>query len=127
MANLNIVGISGRLTRDPELRTTQSGKQVTSFTLAVNAYKEEDTSFIEVVAWNKTAEIVSSYTHKGDLLTVSGRLQQRKYEDKSGNSRSVIEVIAQDVQLPPKGSATETKDFVPEDIDETVDLSSVPF
>ena len=124
MANLNIVGISGRLTRDPELRTTQSGKQVTSFTLAVNAYKEEDTSFIEVVAWNKTAEIVSSYTHKGDLLTVSGRLQQRKYEDKSGNSRSVIEVIAQDVQLPPKGSTSNNGADIP---DEAISLDSIPF
>ena len=125
MANLNIVGISGRLTRDPELRTTTSGKQVTSFTLAVNAYKEEDTSFIEVVAWQKTAEIVANYTRKGDLLTVSGRLQQRKYEDKSGNNRSVIEVIAQDVQLPPKG---EQRDVAPEDIpNNEVDLSSLPF
>ena len=124
MANLNIVGISGRLTRDPELRTTQSGKQVTSFTLAVNGYRENDTSFIDVVAWNKTAEIVSSYTHKGDLLTVSGRLQQRKYEDKSGNSRSVVEVIAQDVQLPPKGSTSDNSVEIP---DNEVDLSSLPF
>ena len=124
MANLNIVGISGRLTRDPELRTTTSGKQVTSFTLAVNAYKEEDTSFIEVVAWNKTAEIVSSYTHKGDLLTVSGRLQQRKYEDKSGNSRSVIEVIAQDVQLPPKGSTSDNSIDIS---DEAISLKDLPF
>lgn len=124
MANLNIVGISGRLTRDPELRTTTSGKQVTSFTLAVNAYKEEDTSFIDVVAWNKTAEVVASYTHKGDLLTVSGRLQQRKYEDKSGNSRSVIEVIAQDVQLPPKGSTSDNSSEIP---DEAIDMSSIPF
>lgn len=123
MANLNIVGISGRLTRDPELRTTTSGKQVTSFTLAVNGYSESDTSFIEVVAWNKTAEVVASYTHKGDLLTVSGRLQQRKYEDKSGNSRSVIEIIAQDVQLPPKGEQPASNDIP----DQAIDMSSIPF
>lgn len=124
MANLNVTALSGRLTKDPELKTTQSGKQVTSFTLAVNAYKEEDTSFIDVVAWNKTAEIVANYTHKGDLLTVSGRLQQRKYEDKSGNSRSVIEVIAQDVQLPPKGN---TSDNSAEISDEAISLKDLPF
>lgn len=126
MANLNVTALSGRLTKDPELKTTQSGKQVTSFTLAVNGYREDDTSFIEVTAWAKTAEVVTSYTKKGDILTVSGRLQQRRFEDKDGKSRSVVEVIADNVQLPPKGSTSDNSAGIP---DEAIDLSTldIPF
>lgn len=130
MANLNIIAISGRLTKDVELRTTSSGTEVANATLAVNGYKEDDTSFFDVVFFGKAAEVVSKYSGKGQLLTVSGRLQQRTWE-KDGQKRSVVEIVASEVQLPPKGEAqSQPKDVVLEDIDDKpVDLSeiSIPF
>lgn len=126
MANLNIVGISGRLTKDVELRTTSTGTEVANATLAVNGYKEDDTSFFDVVFFGKAAEVVSKYSGKGQLLTVSGRLQQRSWE-KDGQKRSVVEIVASEVQLPPKGEAQgQPKDVVLEDIDDKrIDLSDV--
>lgn len=130
MANTNVTVLSGRLTKDIEVRTTTSGKEVANGTLAVNGFNEE-VSFIDVVFWGKTAEVASKYTSKGSLLTVTGRLQQRSWE-KDGQRRSVIEVVVSDLQLPPKeqssGNAQTTKDTVLEDIsDEPVDLSEIPF
>ena len=97
---LNHITIMGRLTRDPELRMTQSQAQVASFTLAVDRDfggrdgGEKQTDFIDCVAWRQTAEFVSKYFRKGDMIIVSGRLQTRNYEDKNGQKRKVTEVIA---------------------------------
>jgi single-strand DNA-binding protein len=100
---LNRIIIMGRLVRDPELRTTQSGTAVTSFTLAVDRdFKsresgEKATDFIDVVAWRSTAEFVSKHFSKGRMAVVEGRLQIRDWTDKDGTKRRTAEVIADNV------------------------------
>ena len=99
---LNKIFIMGRLTHDPELRRTQNGTAVTSFTLAVdrdfkNADGTKDTDFIDVVAWRNTAEFVSKYFAKGRMAVVEGRLQLRDWTDKDGNKRRTAEIVADSV------------------------------
>ena len=100
---LNHITIMGRLTRDPELRMTQSQTQVASFTLAVDRDfggrdgGEKQTDFIDCVAWRQTAEFVGKYFAKGRMAVVSGRLQSRKWEDRDGNKRTSWEVVADNV------------------------------
>ena len=100
---LNRIIIMGRLVRDPELRTTQSGTAVTSFTLAVDRdFKsresgEKSTDFIDVVAWRQTAEFVCKYFAKGRMAIAEGRLQIREWKDRDGNSRRTAEVVAENV------------------------------
>ena len=100
---LNHITIMGRLTRDPELRTTQSGVSVASFTAAVDRDfggrdgSERQTDFIDCVAWRQTGEFVSKYFHKGSMIVVSGRLQSRKWQDRDGNNRTNWEVVADNV------------------------------
>lgn len=99
---LNHITIMGRLTKDPELRRTQSGTAVTSFSLAVdrdfkNQSGEKETDFIECVAWKNTAEFVSKYFQKGRMAVVSGRLQLRDWTDKEGTKRRIAEIIADNV------------------------------
>lgn len=94
---LNRIIITGRLTKDPELRSTQSGTQVASFTLACerdikNAEGKRETDFIECVAWRNTAAFIAKTFHKGDGLTVTGRLTTRQYTDKDNNKRRAVEV-----------------------------------
>ena len=100
---LNHITIMGRLTKTPDMRRTQSGTAVASFTLAVDrdyAGKdsgEKETDFIECVAWRQTGEFVSKYFTKGRMAVVSGRLQIRKWTDKDGNKRNTAEVVADHV------------------------------
>ena len=100
---LNRIIIMGRLVRDPELRTTQSGTTVTSFTLAVDRdFKsresgEKNTDFIDVVAWRQTAEFVCKYFAKGRMAVAEGRLQIREWKDRDGNNRRTAEVVAENV------------------------------
>ena len=95
---LNKIILMGRLTRDPELRHTQSGTSVASFTLAVDRNgKEKTTDFIDCVAWKSTADFVSSYFTKGRMAVVEGRLQIREWTDKNGYKRRTAEVIADNV------------------------------
>lgn len=100
---LNHITLMGRLTRDPELRYTQSGTPVASFTLAVDrdfASKdggERQTDFIDCVAWRQTGEFVSKYFAKGSMAVVSGRLQIREWQDKDGNKRRSAEVVTDNV------------------------------
>lgn len=100
---LNHVTIMGRLTRDPELRHTQSGTAVTSFTLAVDRdFKDKNsgesaTDWIVCTAWKGTAEFVTRYLQKGRMAVVDGRLQTRSYQDKDGNKRRAAEVVADNV------------------------------
>ena len=99
---LNTISLMGRLTRDPELRRTQSGTAVTSFTLAVDRdFKSADGTkepdFIDVVAWTGTAEMVSKYLSKGRMAVVKGRLQLRDWTDKEGHKRRSAEVMAESV------------------------------
>jgi len=99
---LNKIMLMGRLTRDPELRKTQSDISVVSFCLAVDRdYRakgaEKETDFINIVAWRGTADFVSKYFYKGQMAVVSGRLQSRQYEDKNGDKRTAYEVVADTV------------------------------
>lgn len=101
---LNRVILIGRLTRDPEVRYTQSGKAVTSFDLAVdrmvaNAQGQKETDFIPIVTWGKLAETCGNYLNKGRLVAVDGRLQIRTYETESGQKRKVAEVVADGVRF----------------------------
>ncbi len=108
---LNCAIIMGRLTADPELRTTASGLSVTSFSVAVDRRfqrqgEEKQTDFINVVAWRQTAEFVSRYFHKGSMIAVQGSIQTRNYEDKNGNKRTAVEIVADNVSF--CGSKAET-------------------
>lgn len=95
---LNVINIMGRLTKDPELRYTQSERPVATFTVACDrdfADKDgnRDTDFMDCVAWNKTGEFISGHFKKGDLICVTGRLQKRNWSDKDGNKHQVAEII----------------------------------
>lgn len=146
--NLNKVFIIGRITADPELRTTSSGNSVTGFSIATNRYwtgkdgqKQEETEFHNVVVWGKQAETVNKFIKKGSILCIEGRLQTRTWEDKSGNARKTTEIIAEQVQFGPRptGSVedqrgnkkTRDDDDIPEiDIDgdiEEIDTDDIPF
>ena len=99
---LNHIVLMGRLTRDPDLRYTQSQIPVASFRIAVDrdygrAGEEKQTDFIDIVAWRQTGEFVSKYFHKGSMIVVSGRLQLRDWQDKDGNRRTSAEVVADNV------------------------------
>ncbi len=101
---MNKVVLIGRLTRDPELRYTQSGTAVTSFTLAVdrrftNQSGEREADFINCVAWQKTAEFVANYFKKGKLMALEGRIQVRSYETNEGQRRWVTEVVAEQIEF----------------------------
>lgn len=128
---INRVVLVGRLTRDPELRKTVNGASVAAFTIAVdNRTKgpngERTTSFIPCTAWNQQAENACKYTHKGSLVGVEGRLNQRSYDAKDGRKVSVVEVICDSVQfLESKNSNNSSRedtgytlDIVPDDIEE---------
>ena len=97
---LNKIMLMGRLTRDPELRHTQSGVAVASFTLAVDrdfkdrSTGEKSTDFIDVVALNATADFVNKYFRKGQMMLVTGRLQTRKWEGRDGDKHTAYEVVA---------------------------------
>ncbi|MBQ2637786.1 single-stranded DNA-binding protein [Candidatus Saccharibacteria bacterium] len=136
--------ITGNLTRDPELRTTPNGASVCSFSVAVNrVYRDsngeqkEDVSFIDCSAWGKLGEMISQYAKKGSGVLVSGRLDQRSWEDKtSGQKRSRVEIVVEDFnftgQAPTGGSSSTSEPTpssdIPDDIpDEEIDLSDVPF
>ena len=102
---LNRIIIMGRLTRDPELRSTPNGTSVASFTLAVDRdFKnkqtgEKETDFIDMIAWRSTAEFVARYFTKGRMAVVEGRLQIRPWTDRDGNKRTSAEVVAENVSF----------------------------
>ena len=145
--------LCGNVTRDPELRTTPNGAQVCSFSLAVNrVYKDasgsnqEDVSFFDIVAWGKLGETIAQYAKKGTGMLVSGRLEQRSWEDKNGGGkRSRVEVVLEDFNFigggngaggagdgaSKKSSSTSSEpEIVPDDIpadDGDVKLDDIPF
>ncbi len=107
---INRVVLVGRLTRDPELRKTNSGASVVSFTVACDrrfkTQGQPDADFISCVAWNKVADLMAQYLHKGSLVGVEGRIQTRNYDDANGRRVYVTEVVAESVQfLEPKGAS----------------------
>ena len=112
--NLNKVFIIGRLTADPELRTTPGGASVTSFGLATNRVwtdkagaKQNETEFHNIVAWGRSAEVASQYLKKGGLAFVEGRLRTRTWQDKQGQTRRTTEIVLERLQLGPRAMNTE--------------------
>jgi len=103
--SLNRVTLIGRMVRDPELRTTNTGKNVVEFSIAVDKrIKSQDPNqptadFFRCKAWNQTADFVSQYGGKGRLTAVDGRLETRKFVDKDGNNREIVEIVADNVNL----------------------------
>lgn len=121
---INSAIIMGRLTKDPELKTTQSGIAVCSFTVAVDRNyvpegQERQADFINVVAWRGTAEFVSKWFRKGQMIAVQGSIQTRNYEDRNGNKRTAVEIIADQVSFCGSKNETGAKDnpaeFPPEE------------
>ena len=101
---LNKAILMGRLTRDPELKYTQNNLPVVQFTVAVERNRaaqgqEKQADFINIVAWRKTAEFVSRWFTKGMMIIVTGSIQSRSWQDKNGNNRTSVEVVADDVQF----------------------------
>lgn len=158
MRGFSKVILAGNMTRDPEMRATTTGSQACNFTIAVNrVYKgsdgnmQEQVSYIDCVAWGKPGETIAQYTRKGSSIIVSGRLDQRSWEDKnSGQRRSRIEVVVEDFSFIGGGSSTggsvapssnkktgskpapaepEVDDFVPDDMPEDgeINLDDIPF
>ena len=145
--SINQVILMGRLTRDPEMRTTSTGKTITSFSIAVDRGGQEDAAdFFDVTAWEKLGELVSQYLSKGRRCLVQGRLRQDSWDDKeTGKKRTRVEVVATDVTFldGPNGDsqggqssysnagASQNKKsdvVVIEDIDDKpIDLSEIPF
>lgn len=152
--------VAGNVTRDPEMRTTGSGSQVCSFAIAVNrSYKDssgaqqDQVSYLDCVAWGKSAELISQYVRKGSALLVSGRLEQRSWDDKnSGQKRSRTEIVIEDFSFIGGngngggnygGGASRTSskaaadsdaaddfggDVVPDDVpDDQINLDEIPF
>lgn len=120
---MNTVCIMGRLAQDPEIRTTNNGVSVTSFTVAVDRdYKHDDgtrdTDFIDVVAWRQTAEFVCKWFRKGKYIAVVGSIQTRTYEDKNGNKRKAVEVVADKVGFCGDGKQQTTTEEPPQDTDD---------
>ena len=113
---LNCVTLMGRLTADPEVRTTTTGKSVCTFSIAVDrsfarAGEQRQTDFINIVAWENTANFISRYFAKGSMIAIQGSIQTRPYEDKNGNKRTAFEVIAREVSF--CGSKAETGSVAP--------------
>ena len=145
--SINQVILMGRLTRDPEQRTTSTGKTIASFSIAVDRGGEADTAdFFEVTAWEKLGDLVIQYLAKGRRVLVQGRLRQDSWDDKeTGKKRSRVEVTATDVTFldgpsdgngasaggssaPRSTPAKKSDDVVIEDIDDKpIDLSEIPF
>ncbi len=148
--------VAGNVTRDPEMRATPSGAQACNFTIAVNRVfrgsdgnQQEQTSFIDCVAWGKSGETIAQYVRKGSALIVSGRIEQRSWEDKtSGQRRSRVEIIVDDFSFvgggdgagrsaggsapraaKPSAPASVNDEVVPDDMpdDDAINLDDIPF
>lgn len=101
---LNIVALNGCLTHTPELKTTQNGTSVCSFSIAVDRTytpkgEERKADFIDIVAWRQTAEFVCKYFQKGSMIAIDGSIQTRSYQDKQGSNRTKVEVLANNVSF----------------------------
>ena len=96
---MNKVILTGRLTKDVDVKYTQNGKCVALFSMAVNGFKKEDVYFFNIVAWNKTAKLCGNYLTKGGKVLVEGQLTTRSYEDNNGSKKTVTEIIASNVEF----------------------------
>lgn len=111
--NLNKVFLIGRLTADPQLRTTTGGQSVASFGVATNrvwtdksGQKQEDVQFHNVVVWGRQAEIASQFLKKGSMAMIEGRLQNRSWQDKQGQNRTTTEVVCERMQFGPRAAGS---------------------
>ena len=116
--NLNKAFVLGRLTADPQLRSTKSGQSVSAFSVATNrvwndkeGQKQEEVEFHNIVVWGKQAETASKFLVKGQLVLIEGRIQTRNYEDKTGQKRYATEIVADRVQFGPKAGGGGPSDF----------------
>jgi single-strand DNA-binding protein len=146
--NLNKIIIIGNLASDPESKTTPAGQQVCNFRVATNrmwkdrntGQQQKETEFHTVVAWSKLAEISSKFLTKGSLVMVEGRLRTRSWEDQTGNKKYRTEIVAESLQLGPKGIGqtgkaqqqpedNSGKDNIPviEEGEEEIDVKDIPF
>jgi len=107
---MNVFCFSGNICKDIELRSTQSGKQVASFSIAINESKDK-TEFINCVAWEKTAELINQYCAKGDRLSGSGRIQTRKWEDSNGQTKYATECVVSQFDFPPKKASGDSSNY----------------
>ena len=142
---INNVTLMGRLTADPELKTTTSGLSVTSFSIAVDrpyakSGEDRQADFINIVAWRQSAEFVCRYFKKGQMIALTGSLQTRNYEDKNGNKRTAYEVVADRISfcgskaesggaspLPTQQAAPAFKSAGASDFEEITDDEDLPF
>ena len=130
---MNSVNLIGRIGNELQLKKSQSDKSVISFSLAVTrSYNREETDWINIVAWNRTAEVISQYGKKGALIGVSGRIQTRSYDDSSGKKVYVTEVVCDSVQLLESKPKENTNEYIEEPVYEEspkLDISSddLPF
>lgn len=129
---LNKAILMGRLTRDPELRTTQSGAAVCSFVIAVDrSFKDKDgerkSDFINCVAWNRTGEFVSKSFTKGKMIAVVGSIQTRQYQDRNGNNRTATEIVVEDVNFCGDKSESPYRPGVVTDIEVNEEEDGLPF
>lgn len=136
---LNVVTLMGRLTADPELKTTTGGTSICSFTIAVersyvNHGEERKCDFINIVAWRNTAEFICKYFVKGSTIAIDGSIQTRKYEDRDGNKRNIFEVVANRAyfcekkqSLQPDKSEALVQNFQNQDFEEIDMGSDIPF
>lgn len=134
---MNHITLTGRLTRDPELRYTPNGVPVANFDLTVprdmkNAQGEREVDFIRIVSWQKTAELCANYLKKGRLCLVEGRLQIRSYEDQEGKKRYVTEVVIHRVEFLEKAESSQSQTpppnaGQPEDDLSGINLDNLPF
>lgn len=133
----NKVFLIGRLTRDPELRQTQSGTSVCTFSIAVNrnytnANGEREADFINITVWRSTAENCARYLTKGRRVAVVGSLQSRSYEDKDGKKRTVLEVVGEDVEFlsdksEKQGESAPAPKSAKADLQPVDDMDQLPF
>ncbi len=149
--NLNKVFIIGRLTADPQLRSTPSGQSVATFSLATNrmwmgkdGQKKEETQFHNIVVWGRQAEVANQFLKKGSMALVEGRLQTRSWQDNQGQARRTTEIVSERLQLGPRAQGApygnskgndvpevkddEAKEALPEiNLDEEIKAEDVPF
>jgi len=97
--DISVITVTGRLVKDPDMRFTTEGKPITSFTLAFNGYKEDDTSFIECTCFGKIAEVAGEYLVKGKQVLICGRLKIEKWQDKDQNNRQTPKIDVNELQM----------------------------
>lgn len=131
MANLNLnkVILGGRLTADPEIKTTPNGVKVTSFSVAVNRKGTNDkTDFLDVVAWRQTAEFITRFFRKGSSICIVGNIQKREYIDKNGQKRYITEVVADEAYfVDSKNDSGSAPEMITPNFEEISDDEDLPF